>query len=94
MKTNHTPGPWTVTDCASHIQIHREGWPRDAWSVACIGHQAQDIANARLISAAPELLEALQELLRDPYLSDPINSDRMAKSRLAVAKATGENAKP
>ena len=46
--------------------------------------------NAQLIAAAPELLAALQELLTDKYLSDPINKDRMAKARAAIAKATGE----
>ena len=43
----------------------------------------------RLFEAAPELFEALQELLSDKYLSDPINRDRMEKALAAVAKATG-----
>lgn len=42
-----------------------------------------------LIAAAPELLEALRELAADKYLSDPINNDRMAKARAAIAKAVG-----
>jgi hypothetical protein len=42
-----------------------------------------------LIAAAPDLLAALQALLQDPYLSDPINDDRMAQAKAAVAKATG-----
>jgi hypothetical protein len=42
---------------------------------------------ARLIAAAPELLAALKELLADKYLAAPINADRMAKTRAAIAKA-------
>ena len=45
-------------------------------------------ADAMLIEAAPDLLAALSELLADKYLSDPINAERMAKAREAVAKAT------
>mgnify|MGYP003454033486 CR=1 FL=1 len=47
-------------------------------------------ANANLVAAAPELLAALQELLTDKYLRDPINKDRMAKARAAIAKALTE----
>lgn len=45
-------------------------------------------ANARLIAIAPELLAALQDLVADKYLADPINADRMAAARAAIAKAT------
>jgi hypothetical protein len=45
---------------------------------------------ARMIQAAPELLEALIELCADKYLSDPINADRMQNARAAIQKAQGE----
>lgn len=48
----HTPLPWAATYCGSHLQIHREGWPRDAWSVCSLDYQAQDKANAELIVKA------------------------------------------
>jgi hypothetical protein len=48
------------------------------------------MANARLIAAAPDLLAALEDLLGDKYLADPINADRMAEARAAIAKATGK----
>jgi hypothetical protein len=44
-----------------------------------------------LFAAAPEMLEALKELLNDTYLADPINKERMAKARYAVAKAEGKS---
>jgi hypothetical protein len=49
-------------------------------------------AALRLMAAAPDLFAALQELLADKYLSDPINRDRMANARAAIAKATGVDA--
>lgn len=72
----------------------RRGWERlDAASAGAGRVLAKMIpesdANARLISAAPDMLEALRELLADRYLSDPVNADRMAKARAAVRKATG-----
>jgi hypothetical protein len=33
------------------------------------------------------MLAALKELLADKYLADPINADRMARTRAAIAKA-------
>lgn len=93
MSANHTPGPW-VTDPEGHI---RAPYPNHAPGISiarmtCFG--AHDVhmaigANAALISAAPDLLAALEELLADKYLSDPINADRMANARAAIAKAKG-----
>ena len=97
MKQKHTPGPWEARefavmdheqtkgigiysgdDCMSDL-VFGQGWSDD-----------QVRANARLIAAAPELLAALEELCADKYLSDPINADRMANARAAIAKAKGE----
>ena len=55
----------------------------------CPEHGGTLEANGRLLVSAPELLAALEELVADPYLSDPINSDRMRNARAAIAKATG-----
>lgn len=101
----HTPGEWVIDDGMVSISDQADylksniGTSRQ-W--ACIGlndHEgfAEVIAlahpmNAQLIAAAPELLAALQELLTDKYLSDPINKDRMAKARAAIAKATNPQA--
>jgi hypothetical protein len=48
-------------------------------------------ANAKLIAAAPELLEALQKLL-DANSSGSlfIIAEATSKARIAIAKATGE----
>lgn len=46
------------------------------------------LANARLIAAAPELLEALQKAVRYGGLFP----DLQAEAKAAIAKATGEQA--
>ena len=49
-------------------------------------------ANARLIASAPELLEALEDLIdgRDNNLSWAAIESRVKKARSAIAKAKGE----
>jgi len=87
---NKYNGPWEVI--ASSKPGNGTGW-RDIvtttgpYAPTYVGEAFED--NARLISAAPDLLAALQELLSDKYLADPINAGRMANARLAVSKATG-----
>lgn len=52
-------------------------------------------ANARLIAAAPDLLEALQALtvLFSPLAKDSTTANWIDKARAAIAKATGKEAK-
>ncbi len=66
----------TDTPPDSDGEEHGHGW-EEAWK------------NANLIATAPEMLAALKELLADKYLADPINADRMARTRAAIAKAEG-----
>jgi hypothetical protein len=47
-------------------------------------------ANARLIAAAPELLEACKAMI-DYYGSASANVEALTAARAAIAKATGEN---
>lgn len=53
----------------------------------------EQLANARLIAAAPELLEACRELLRhcERYLGPTICGGEMTNARAAIEKATGES---
>jgi len=97
----HTPGPWVATNCGSHIQVHREGWPRDAWSVCSFGFQANDKANANLVAASPDLLAfareavkawelyATQEGLPQDGSQEP---EYVTIGRAAIAKATAAKA--
>ena len=50
------------------------------------------LGDARLIAAAPELLEALDAALKLIELVMPIDGDVTRKARAAIKKATGEQA--
>ena len=85
---NNTPGPWKLDSTSSvyaeggsvlvHVTPHGPFAPDK--------EKAED--NARLISAAPELLRVLKQLLDDPTDSDPNNIWSQAYE--AVAQATGQ----
>ena len=81
----HTSGPWHLGRRAGNPAIYSQ----DGAEIAEIlqGLTPEWRENARLIAAAPEMLAALKELLADKYLADPINADRMARTRAAIAKA-------
>jgi len=51
---------------------------------------AEILANARLIAAAPDLLEALKYVLEDDGLVPRATAATRAVVRAAIAKATGE----
>jgi hypothetical protein len=93
MNTKHTPGPWTqYRDSRGYVRIQSnvQGGP-----VAFIeemnntGGTEQDHANARLIAAAPELLEALERITRVASVElTGRRDDVLEQARAAIAKAT------
>ena len=98
MTVKHTPGPWRVEVDTDPEASWERKWPtinaEKYEVVGCEGFYGDyetDMANARLIAAAPDLLEALQRLLNaenDEYLT-PIGVRNLA--RAAIAKATGKD---
>lgn len=86
---NHTPGPWTLLPDADGWTLHSNGTDITTQSFDCSD------ADARLIAAAPELLESLQIITKNfrdllvmcgsdgegPYISAAL---------AAIAKANGE----
>lgn len=97
----HTPGPWetdrnnvhtgqiaTIHHCLNNdwVEVWSPNWPMD---------EAEQEANARLIAAAPELLEALILLEREMIESGNAGSadygwkPAIEKTRAAIAKAGG-----
>jgi hypothetical protein len=64
MTATHTPGPWRQDEPGSLLVIAGEGKSKDDIVAGCWGHSeqryAEGVANARLISAAPEMLAALK----------------------------------
>lgn len=55
-------------------------------------HEEQEYANAKLISAAPELLEALQELLQVKEWKDKYGKDAQYLKAQPIAWKNAENA--
>ena len=50
----------------------------------------EGLANARLIAAAPEILEALEDCERNMIISTQSDMARLDRIRAAIAKAKGE----
>jgi hypothetical protein len=92
----HTPGPWEVD--RYYWTLQRRLFGDDEPEVQIIGRisETEDDereANARLIAAAPELLEALKECERELSTvwarQGQVNDNRHAlAARAAIAKAT------
>lgn len=77
---NHTPGPWVVIEGRFAWTIGK--WP---YRIAEISNVAEYKANARLIAAAPDLLEALEQIA---WSND--SKWQADCARAAIKKATGE----
>jgi hypothetical protein len=70
MTVKHTPGPWVLFNKSRTLAIHDgdgdDAKPIVAWpgfDSADVGGHAVNVANAKLIAAAPELAAALEALL-------------------------------
>lgn len=96
----HTPGPWTAEGVFvshntgegldySHTPVALVDSGETKTTPACrrkhAPYLAEAYANARLIAAAPELLEAAASYLHDPR---PENADRLAD---VITRARGGN---
>jgi len=100
MSSKHTPGPWWIEKDGSDENNNEVNVINGSDGTMIVYGQAND-ADARLIAAAPELLDALQYLAadfrsvvnsefathrnHDPAKYDPAYSKAMA----AIAKAIG-----
>ena len=94
--SEHTPGPWEMSKDAvpkDYVQITVYA-TSDNLRVATV---FRELANARLIAAAPELLRTLAELLgaaEVDCMDDKSNVWRnaMSSAQVALAKAEGGDA--
>lgn len=102
MNTKHTPGPWKAEGWKG-IVVNDSNGHTLALAPGCSYSIEEMAANARLIAAAPDLLEALQNVIASTALpsawSDDISEAQWQRQRLdecrdfaraAIAKATGE----
>lgn len=78
-----TPGPWSVTKIG-----HRQYEVNYGDDGECVADLVNSEANANLIRAAPELLEAVQDLLDMAII--PHEGPVFEQARAAIAKANGE----
>ena len=100
--SKHTPSPWEKADGTDGVTRGIRGWhgPERVnvinWNGISRATSVTGQANARLIAAAPDLLEALQNIAE--YWNQDQNEAAMADAcwhaihtaRAAIAKATGE----
>ena len=85
--TMQTEGPWPMRESATHVTVTNARG--DA-----VFHDDKRIpgvmADARLIAAAPDLLEALKDMTDLVQLMCPFDGPQQRKARTAIARATGE----
>ena len=94
-EAKHTPGPWRVEVDTGPEAAWERKWPtihaEKYEVVGCeglYGDYETDMANARLIAAAPDLLNALQSIIDDIDSEFGTDCD-YNKARAAIDKATG-----
>lgn len=93
-KQQHTPGPWRIedkerilSDCPEFRIMCSDGYIAGVDST-----RAENAANARLIAAAPELLEALEAIIASADAGNAAILNRLLdQARAAIAKARGES---
>jgi hypothetical protein len=79
----HTPGPWSCGESFDVISCRFDEMPIVA-KVRPVDSKNERIANARLIAAAPELLEALCDMVSDHQC---LSEATLQFARAALAKA-------
>lgn len=87
--SKYTPGPWETLAYISHEQQTDFILVKIGRRVHMVGYSDEDKANARLIAAAPELLEALEAILEDAF-GGMDTLARIQAAEAAIAKAKGE----
>ncbi len=95
--SKHTPGPWLLEQTTVYalnnerVPVNRftasldRGWSDNSSRIL----QQEVEANAHLIAAAPDLLEALSEIINDGG-KFVMTQETHRKARAAIAKARGE----
>ena len=100
----HTPGPWKITESANAIVVmgpnaqhvviiplfKEYAWSKEEWEGLNLEEKNKvSIANARLIAAAPELCEALENLI-EFLVHGKKNCQAILRAKAALARARGD----
>ena len=85
--TKHAPGLWSVEREYNTVMVSADGVP-----VCTLDGPVEDnLANARLISAAPDLLAVLKELVQGLWPTDPRPGSLHERAAAAILKATSSS---
>ena len=84
--SKHTPGPWIAEPRASGMTFIR------ALDGPVIAKQIRNLDDASLMESAPDMLEALEDIIADAEYLALVgdNHARRMKAKAAIAKAKGE----
>ena len=105
MKTEHTPGPWRIGDAGNTVFGSPNGEPAPVVVATLAPARGAKRANARMVAAAPDLLEACKEAVSGLGLDARENADELEQDfgtegvrvfnllRAAIAKAEGQEAR-
>jgi len=99
MEAKHTPGPWEFGinprgGYSNGVVVRPAGeFPHGLWIADCgCEYDEERQANARLISAAPELLELIERAHEADCPDEDIRTAWWEARAAAIAKATGSPA--
>lgn len=89
-----TPGPWCLFPIETGWIVNQVGAPGYVCTLPSVSHRAAECAaNARLIAAAPDLLEACKQA--EAWLSGWASAEPyLSIIRAAIAKAAPESIEP
>lgn len=96
MEQKHTPGPWSIHHDVSSLDGHvlidsskHGALAQVVWKMEDDERTPECEANARLIAAAPELLEVAQSILVDDMIQY-LPVEYVSNVKTIIAKATGK----
>lgn len=103
--SKHTPGPWVVEERPPNMRVIFAGLTTDRRPAPCVLMDGDQEANAHLIAAAPEMLEALKVVtdtliewlprLRGQREAEEMSrayvAGQIAMAQAAIAKAEGRS---
>lgn len=85
---SHTPGPWRHEP---YENVYQSAVIGGLHQIALVHYDDFEQSNARLIAAAPELLEALENFIETVEHVDPgVYRDSIEQAQAAIRKARGQ----
>lgn len=89
--SKHTPGPWVLNDARS-TRVDLIDTQRGHAVGEIVWVDVRNPADARLIAAAPDMLETLRAIVDMMKSPNDMTADAWHIARAAIVRATGEQA--